>query len=455
MFGKREAEHYDYPILSIYDDVMLPFHYHHIIHNVPLSRRETILYIHIPFCAHHCIFCNYYKSKVFNADLVDKYFVALTKEINYYSKELGQKIVIVGIHFGGGTPSVVPTKYYNLLIEHIKVSFSLINDLTISFEGNINSLTKSNYIKELKKIGINRISFGIQTFKPEIRLQYDLSGNRQKVSKLCSILQNEGISNINADIMFNFPNQSVNEFEEDIYSTFDLGIQSIDLYSLLVYPETNMYQYLIKKGLWKEYSLKNSINKYEKAFIHLAESESYKYTMSNTVSIKDAPENTILKSQLGNNTPDSNNVIGVGTSSRGYIAGIKYKNYVDIHKYIDAIYTYSFGTQLCRRLSSAEQNTKWLVLFPNFMYLNTLMGKVGKRESRLLDQLVTDKILIKENNTYAFVNGKNFWAGNVSALLMDYYETCRMKRTVLMNRKNHYNMYNQDKMQIYEENTDD
>ena len=289
MFGKREAEHYDYPVLSIHDDIIQPDMYNQFVKDIEASQDQSIIYIHIPFCAGRCVFCNYYKITTYDMGVFEDYFSGLRKEIKYYADQFYNQVKIIGVHFGGGTPSVVPARYYALLMEDIIGWFCVDEDATVSFEGNINSLIKKNYIRELKNIGINRISFGIQTFNQEIRNKYGLKGNFQTIASLCDILQNEGIKNFNADIMFNFPEQNVSEVHENVLQAFELGVQAIDLYSLLIYPETEMYYLLKNNNTWEKYSDKNSVNKYEQLFKKLADDASYVFTMSNTCLLYTSP----------------------------------------------------------------------------------------------------------------------------------------------------------------------
>ncbi|MBD5526545.1 MAG: radical SAM protein [Lachnospiraceae bacterium] len=450
MFGKREAEHYDYPILSIYNDIIQPNIYNQLMQNIEILQNQSIFYIHIPFCASQCIFCNYYKITKFDMTVIENYFLSLEKEVKYYASQLRDHVKIIGVHFGGGTPSVVPVKHYALLLEVIRNQFCFDDAAIVSFEGNINSLSKKNYIKQLKSIGINRISFGIQTFNQEIRNRYGLKGNFETIVNLCDTLQNEGIKNYNADIMFNFPEQNVSEVYGNVLDAFELGIQTIDLYSLLIYPETKMYYLLKKNNIWKEYSDREKINGYEHLYKKLANDTSYAFTMSNTIAKKNTEENIILSTQLGNNHCNSGNIIGIGASSRGYISGLKYKNYVDINEYMVSVEKYSFGVQLGRKLTNLEINTRWLVMAPNFMCIDISSGFIDEERKKLLDLMIKKHVLSYKQSKYIFNKGMNFWAGNVSALLMNHHETFQMKNTVLKNRKNHLNMYNQDKMQIIE-----
>ena len=211
-----------------------------------------------------------------------------------------------------------------------------------------------------------------------------------------------------------------------------------------------MYYLLKNNNTWEKYSDKNSVNKYEQLFKKLADDASYVFTMSNTIARKNIGENIILSTQLGNNHRNSGNVIGIGASSRGYICGLKYKNYVGIKDYLTSVKDYSFGVQLGRKLTGLEINARWLVMAPNFMCIDTSSGFINKEHKQALDAMMEKKILSLRHSKYIFNRGMNFWAGNVSALLMDPDETFRMKNTVLINRKKHLNMYNQDKMQIIE-----
>ena len=121
--------------------------------------KETAIYIHIPFCDHKCIYCDFYS--IISYDNVSSYLKALKKEIDYYSAQYSEGRKIISIFFGGGTPSFIEPHYISEIIQHIKRKFSVNEDAEITLETNPGTVSIEQS-DEFRKIGINRISIGIQ-----------------------------------------------------------------------------------------------------------------------------------------------------------------------------------------------------------------------------------------------------------------------------------------------------
>lgn len=325
MFDRRENEHYDYPQLSIFRNKQTILNRELLISSA-IDRNDTMLYIHIPFCGNECIFCNYYKTTMSHR-ILEEYFNCMQKEIAYYAKLLPPSCKkLAGIHFGGGTPSIVPIRFYNKLLEHIS-SFFDISNCQISFEGNVLSLLQKQYIEGLRNQGINRVSFGVQTLNQELRLKYGLFTDTPKISKVIYSLKENGILDVNTDLMFNFPNQTIENVLDDVYTLFEMDVNCIDLYSLIVFPNTNMHKKLVEGGDWAQYSDKKQLSSFNSCFLELTHDDSVHFIMSNTITKNKHYQNVNLSIMLGNNQLNGGNVIGIGASSRGYI-----NKYIQIQK---------------------------------------------------------------------------------------------------------------------------
>lgn len=136
------------------------------------SNTPTNLYVHIPFCESGCVFCPYYKLhgvSSYNSYLKD-YVDGIIYEIKKYaSAPYLNKIKIESVHFGGGNPFLIPIEDLRKIVNVIKECFEVeVND-NWTMEGSINCIKTEEYVKGLLELGINRISFGVQTFKESIR----------------------------------------------------------------------------------------------------------------------------------------------------------------------------------------------------------------------------------------------------------------------------------------------
>ena len=252
----RDTEHYDYPQLSLHEDIKSSFDFQQHLKLMSLSslnqNATNAIYIHIPFCAQFCIFCNYYKE-LYNPEIEKNLVSAICKEIALYSSLLPDSFKkISAIHFGGGTPSLLKMRFYDEIVNIINRSFHLVKDFQLSIEGNVRDFSNIDYLRDAKQVGINRFSFGIQSLSEKIRKMYFLP-DKINIYKTVNNMSTLGISDYNADLMFNFPEQNPSNILSDINECFDYGINCLDLYALNVFPNTHMEKYLIKNNMYSNY----------------------------------------------------------------------------------------------------------------------------------------------------------------------------------------------------------
>jgi coproporphyrinogen III oxidase-like Fe-S oxidoreductase len=187
----------------------------------------TLLYMHVPFCEELCPYCSFNRV-VFKEDVARAYHQALRKEILMY-KNLGYDFR--ALYVGGGTPTV--------LIEELGQTIALIKDSfhisEISVETNPNHLTEAN-IDLLKEMGVNRLSVGVQTFDDGILKtveRYHKYGSGAEIVE--RLMHTQGhFDTLNADMIFNFPTQTMEILEEDLSTLNDLRIDQITYYPLMV-----------------------------------------------------------------------------------------------------------------------------------------------------------------------------------------------------------------------------
>lgn len=447
MFSIRDPEHYDYPQLSIFSDKTDQACSK--LNDLKWDKKNAIIYIHIPFCNTKCPFCNYYKINQFSEDLVSDYFSCLKKEIKKYISFIPQNSrKIKGIHFGGGTPSVIPVQYYDELLSEIKKYFYLEDDV-ISFEGNIKSLGNKNYMQDILSVGINRISFGIQSFSPQIRKKYALSP-KDAIYNLIDIFEKYSFKNYHADIMYAFPEQTLEETIEDIEESFKLGVRSVDFYSLRLFPDTHLYDSMKKDSSISKYTNPEHLLKYKKLYSHLEKNDDIIFLMANTITKEKSYKNNILSFQLGENILNGGNILGIGASSRGYLNGLKYKNYVDINDYMTSIDQNSLGIELLKKLTSEEIEDRLMVLFPNFLNLpkNIPLSESHKKK---LQSLIQGGLIYEDKDFYHITPSNAFWAGNISSYFYTPEQRKKMVEAIIMNKKRKLNMYNQDQMNMKNE----
>lgn len=440
MFLYKENEHYEYPLLSRELSLKLKQKSMNTINN----DEDICIYIHIPFCRRICDFCNYYKV-IYNEQKISDYCDSLINELCNFSKLISNKSVSC-IHFGGGSPSVLDYIEIGKILNCLYTNFSIKQGCEISFEGNVLDFSKENYIHMLKSNGINRISFGIQTFNMKIREKYGLFNNISLIEKVCDNAQKSGMINYNADIMYGFPEGNGKTLKDDIEKAFSLDINTIDLYMLNIFPNTKLYNL---NPNFSQTSLRKNTNEYLEVYKDMYKSSNVRFLMSNTIT-KNAQEcSKYLSANLSNNCIKESNVLGVGASSRGRFGLIYYKNIVDINIYMENIRENGFAID-CRQIyENEDMEDRLLVMFPNFTKIEKAKVECLKQERiERLKCLSNQGIILENENEYYLDATGMFFAGNISKSLYSTKEKKNSTNMVLYNLKKKVNFYNQDYMQI-------
>ena len=185
------------------------------------------LYIHIPFCRTLCPFC------CFNRYLLDevkarRYFANLKKEVEFY---IERGFRFSDFYFGGGTPTVLMDELLGF-IDFLKKNF---NVRQISMETTQREINPE-MIAALKKAGINRLSIGVQSFDNDLlRAMGRLVGSGEEAIEKLKMAQGQ-FDTVNADFIFNFPTQTVAQFEKDVATFKELGLDQATFYPLMPSP---------------------------------------------------------------------------------------------------------------------------------------------------------------------------------------------------------------------------
>ncbi len=200
------------------------------------NHRSYGLYIHIPFCARRCLYCDFVSS-VSDSKAIDRY-------VEYLKKELSMKLkpddIITSIFMGGGSPSVLPVAHIEDIMAYIR-SLVDIGDIEITIECNPGQVSIS-MLHALKKCGINRISFGVQSLNDdELRLIGRIHDSKTALDSI-AMAESVGFNNINADLMYGLPNQSIESFHRSLDGILDSGVTHLSAYSLILEEGTYLYE---------------------------------------------------------------------------------------------------------------------------------------------------------------------------------------------------------------------
>ena len=193
--------------------------------------KETAIYIHIPFCDHKCIYCDFYS--IISYENVSVYLTALKKEIEFYSAQYSTGRKIISIYFGGGTPSFMEPDYISEIISHVKKFFDVKDDAEITIETNPGTVDKVK-LNKFNSAGINRISIGIQSFDNDDLKFLTRIHDSQTAIQTVNDAKEAGFENISIDLIFNLPGQTKEKWKLNLEQAVNLPIMHISAYSLIL-----------------------------------------------------------------------------------------------------------------------------------------------------------------------------------------------------------------------------
>ncbi len=199
--------------------------------------KPTGIYLHIPFCEKKCNYCDFYSSFV-TEELLDKYTVALIREIKQWGGKINRPIDT--IYFGGGTPSLLSHRLQDILNE-IRTSFTVLKNAEITLEINPNGNTEQ-LLEYAKKSGVNRLSIGAQS---GINRELELLGRihtAEDTIKTVESAKKFGFSNISLDIMLGLPYSSIKTLGTSLDFITGLNPQHISAYILKIEQNTAFYK---------------------------------------------------------------------------------------------------------------------------------------------------------------------------------------------------------------------
>ena len=190
-------------------------------------------YIHIPFCSKICSYCDFCKM-FYNKKFVSDYLEALDREI--YDVYRGEELET--IYIGGGTPSSLDISELKKLFSTLEM-FNCSKNLEFTIECNIEN-TDEEKIKLFSEVGINRISFGVESFNKKNLSLLERESSYEKVVELVKLCRKYGINNINVDLMYALPDEDVEVLRKDLEMIFSLDVEHISTYSLIIEDHTKL-----------------------------------------------------------------------------------------------------------------------------------------------------------------------------------------------------------------------
>ncbi|MBY4604649.1 MULTISPECIES: radical SAM family heme chaperone HemW [Bacillus] len=365
-------------------------------------------YIHIPFCEHICHYCDFNKYFI-QSQPVDEYLNALEQEMINTIAKTGQPDLKT-IFIGGGTPTSLSVeqlkKLMDMIIRVLKPSSALSE---FAVEANPDDLSAEK-LKVLKEAGVNRLSFGVQTFEDDLLEKIGRVHKQKDVFTSFERAREIGFDNISLDLMFGLPGQTLKHLDHSLNTALSLDAEHYSVYSLIVEPKTVFYN-LMQKGRLHLPPQEQEAEMYEMVMSRMKAYGIHQYEISNFAKAG-------MESEHNLTYWSNEEYFGFGAGAHGYIGGTRTVNVGPVKHYIDLIAEKGFPYRDTHEVTTEEQIEEEM-----FLGLRKTAGvskkRFADRYGRSLDELfpsvledLTEKGLIHNSESAVCLTHQGKLLGN-------------------------------------------
>ena len=298
------------------------------------------LYVHIPFCAAICNYCNFNRG-LFDAALKDRYLAALTTEI----AGAGDDAPADTIYFGGGTPSLLEPAEISGIIEACRDAWRVTPDAEVTLEANPETVTLQR-LEAFRSAGVTRLSFGVQSFRDEELMRLGRLHSAARATEVFHMARAAGFDNISLDLMMWLPQQSVAGWLESVDALIALGPDHASMYLLEVYPNAPLRE-TMARSRWSQAPDDDAADMYLSGLDRMDIAGYLQYEISNLARPGRESRHNLKYWTDGE-------WIGLGCGAHSTRSGVRWKNVSATDEYISAVSR--GGRPGCeRRVLSAEE----------------------------------------------------------------------------------------------------
>src|SRR5215469_6051549 len=311
----------------------------------------TSLYVHVPFCAQKCEYCAFY-SEASSGELINRYVDAVVREMELVAHDLKPRTIF----FGGGTPSILNLRQWEKILRGMeRLDLLGADEFTVECNPATVSLDKG---KLLRSFGVNRVSMGVQSLDEELLDRLGRIHTREMVFKSFDALRGAGFDNLNVDLMFAIPGQTMEIWRATLAEAIALGSEHLSSYEVIYEEDTPLYAQLQAK----EFDVNEDLacEMYEELMERAGEAGFYQYEIANFA--KDSSESKVQgpRSKAGeaSETLDvgpwtldipsracrhninywrGGSFYGLGPSATGYVRGVRTKNWSNTQLYCEQL----------------------------------------------------------------------------------------------------------------------
>lgn len=393
-------------------------------------NNRTAAYIHVPFCETHCLYCGFY-NQPYRKEQSRIYTDVLIQEIKLWENTPAFKTKpINALYFGGGTPTALEVEDISRLLTYIRNTFPLANDCEITMEGRISNMTRDK-VEAYLQGGVNRFSLGVQSFNTDLRRSMGRRSDRDTIIERINMIKEYNQAAVVLDLIYGFPNQTMDIWEDDIKLAQSLEIDGFDCYQLNVFPNTPLGK-RIADG-----SMNPALNVKEKTELFIKSVELMQKALYTRISVNHWQRTTRERNIYNRLARGYASCLSFGAGAGGNINGYSYMILRDYQGYLAAVKN---GVKPIMGISIPGENYSMYKEISEYFetgYLDLayLENKYNLPLtdicSRLLSQWENAGVIKYENNKIILTLAGQFWFVNLSQLLQEY-----IKLTLQFNSSN-------------------
>ena len=294
----------------------------------------TSLYIHVPFCAQKCVYCAFY-SEASSGELINRYTAALVRELELGAADLKPRTIFCG----GGTPSLLNLRQWETILRAME-KLKLLGAEEFTVECNPATVS-ADKAKLFRDFGINRISMGVQSLDEKLLDRLGRVHSREMVFKSFDILRRAGFDNVNLDLMFAIPTQTMEIWRATLNEAMAMQSEHLSSYEVIYEDDTPLFEQL-KAG---EFSVNEELacEMFEELISRATNGGFHQYEIANfarnTKSSNPAIQQSIPSHACKHNVNywRGGQFYGLGPSATGYVRGVRTKNWSNTQLYCDQL----------------------------------------------------------------------------------------------------------------------
>lgn len=283
------------------------------------------VYLHIPFCTHRCAYCDF-NTYAGQQHLLPAYVDALCREINWVGALAPQGLVVHTVYFGGGTPSLLSPRQFDVILGALNRVFQVSSDAEFTVEANPGTVSAEG-LRELRGLGINRISLGVQSANGEELRTLERRHTYLDVLEAVSAARRAGFDNVSLDLIYGLPEQTLDTWQRTVERVLQLGPDHLSAYSLTLEHGTPFGRWT-SRGLMPSPNADLAADMYEWFSERLSRAGYLQYEISNWGRSGSACRHNL---QYWRALP----YLGLGAGAHGYAGGYRYSNVLRIKTYVD------------------------------------------------------------------------------------------------------------------------